>query len=207
MMQPFVTVIVPTTHDRKDFNEKILNNYIRQDYHDKHILFDYGEETIGYKRNRLCQKAPGQIIVHMDSDDKYADDWISKSVLALLENQADVTGLKELDFFEPIAAQGWKYTYANDSRPWVAGATMVYWKSFWEKCEFMNINQNEDGMFLSGRCGVKPRIFAHDYVEGFLASIHEGNTSKRQVDNVRYRRMSEQEEEDIKERFFRVRSK
>lgn len=202
MSLPLVSVICPTTHDRKSYNETILNNFIRQDYINKKLTFDYNSGTIGDKRNRLCEAAVGEVICHFDSDDIYSDDWISESVRSLLVSRADIVGLSQLNFYDQAKQAGYQYTYNDPVRPWVAGATMCYLKSFWEKNRFVRWQTGEDQMFCNGAAGGIPKIYDHGYIEGFLASIHEGNTSRRQLYNPRYRRMSEQEEEEIRRRFF-----
>lgn len=207
--QPFITVIVPTTHERKHWNEQILNQYIAQDYHPKEILFDYNHGTIGEKRNRLCNISKGDIIFHFDSDDAYASDWITKSVADLIESKADIAGLSNVNFYDYIKDEAWGYDYYKGQnkwhyeQAWVCGATMCYWKKFWERHPFKDVQVGEDGAFVTANSGETIRIASHDYVDGFLASIHPGNTSGRQLySNPRYTRLSEEEKERIKRRFF-----
>lgn len=179
---PKVTIIVPITEDRRSWATHALTTCENQDYLDKEILFDWGQGTIGEKRNRLCKKAKGDIIVTIDSDDQYKPDWVTKSVAALILNEAEITGLRNLNFYKAETQEAWEY-HCTENRPWVAGATMCYWKSFWEKQPFENIQIGEDAQFIWNR-KEQPKVFAHDYQNGFLASVHDGNTSKRYTDNV-----------------------
>jgi len=197
---PLVTIIVPTTRDRVVENEYILSTICRQDYPHKEVLFDFEDGTIGMKRNRLCEKAAGEIVTHFDSDDRYANDWVSKQVRALIDNKADIVGLREFYFYDAIAAEGWKYTYPPTGLPFVAGATMMYWRNFWYQNMFQDISMAEDVAFA-----FKTRnIWAHDYIEGFVASIHGGNTCVKPVNSdPYYRRCSVEENEGIRKRFFR----
>lgn len=191
--QPLVTVICPTTHDRTPFNEAILNTFLRQDYHHKDILFDFEAGTIGEKRNRLCEKARGEIIVCMDSDDLYADDWISKSVEFLLQGQYHVVGLNQINLWDAVKREAWQYTYPADKPRYCPGATQCFLRSFWEDNKFPVMNIGEDEGFVR-----RTRNVGYiGYLEGFLASIHSGNTSKRALHNVRYRRLGEEEEEGL----------
>ncbi len=197
--KPFVSVIIPTTHDRKKYNEDILNMYCRQDYPYKELLWDFSDEKIGTKRNMLCGRARGEVIVHFDSDDKYGDDWISRSVQCLIEKEADIVGLRKLNFYNEVTGEGWAYTYPSNMRAWCAGATLCYWRSYWERTLFYGIQVSEDTTFTNRTSN----IWAHDYVEGFLASIHEGNTSRRNLgDGSSFRRCSEEENIKIRKRFF-----
>ncbi len=194
MILPKVSVIIPTTHNRKAFNERILNMYIQQDYVNKEILWDYDEGTIGEKRNRLCARAIGEVIVSFDSDDFYRPDWITKSVQALLNSNADITGLEKFYMIREEDQAIWRYHYQG--RQYISGATMCYRKKYWEAEPFPNIQSPEDIHFLLVR-KVPPIIHVHDYIEGFMASIHDNNTCKRRVGSVEYTRLSVEEEQGV----------
>lgn len=85
-----VSVICPTTHDRN--NELIKEIFEAQDYPNKELIFDYNEGSIGLKRNRCIDVSSGEIILHFDSDDWYAPDYITKSVNHLIESKAQIMG-------------------------------------------------------------------------------------------------------------------
>ena len=174
--EEWVTVIVPTTPDRFEFNESIIRQFMAQDYPKKNILLSYDSETVGEKRNRLCKAAIGSIIVHMDSDDYYAPDWISTSVDVLLSSGCDIVGLDNFNLIDLEANTCWSYDYLSLHKPWVAGATMCYWKRFWEQEPFRSINVGEDNWFVWKE---KTNVLAHGYKDRFVASIHGKNTSKR----------------------------
>lgn len=200
-MLPLVTVVIPTTHDRKRYNEAILNNYIQQDYQKKEVLFDFEEGTVGAKLNRLIGRANGEVIIRMDSDDKYRPDWITRQAKALMDSGADMTGLSDLYFYNEITGEGYEYTYPKGWAPWIAGAAMCFKKDLWQQKKFDDIKQGEDANFCWHRAPL-PKIFAHDYKEGMVASIHEGNTSVRALQAQEYRRLEEHEEQEIRRRFF-----
>lgn len=204
-MTPFVSVIIPTTHERIEHNKSILNQMISQDYKAVEILWDFEEGTIGAKRNRLCARAHGEIILHADSDDYYAKDWVSRSVKFLIENKVSVTGLRKVHFYNVEHNELFLYSYPDEKTQWVCGASLCYRKEFWEKCNFPNIQIGEDAQFVAGRWNgtevVIPTLLAHDYVEGFCASIHSGNTSVRNTSTAWWLRMSTEEGERVRERF------
>lgn len=200
MTEPIVSVIVPTTHDRKEYNERILNNFIRQDYQQKHLMFDFNSGTIGEKRNRLCKSAIGEIIIHMDSDDWYSDNWITKSVFDLQISKADIIGMTKFYLYDPVLDAAWMYTYHPAGSPWVTGATMCYRKEFWDANNFPPLQIGED----AGFCCKTKNIVAHNYAEGFIATIHSANTSKKLLHNeANYRRCTDAEEIEIRKRYFR----
>lgn len=191
--QPLVSVIVPTTHDREEYNQRILSIFNRQDYRARQIIFDYDEGVIGHKRNRLCSVALGNVILSMDSDDLYASNWITKSVEALIKSEADIVGLAEFLFYDTRNGAWYVYTYPPTMKDWVAGATMCFWKKYWQENQFAFVNIGEDNKFLKG-VKKSPKLFAHEYGDGFVATVHDGNTSKKILANPRYRRCTEEEE-------------
>lgn len=199
LQQPIVSVICPTTHDRVAFNRRIHQLYLKQDYPYKHLLFDYEDGTVGAKRNRLCDRAIGDVIISLDSDDLYKPDWITRSVASLVDNEADITGLSNLYFCEVTNDFAtWEYSYINPLNPYVAGATMCYWKNIWKSNPFKEINIGEDNLFLF-ESKQKLKIVPHDYKDGFLATLHPGNTYIKPVANcINYRRLSEEEERKIR---------
>lgn len=193
---PLVTVIVPTTEDRAHYRQRIEKMVMAQDYSQKQLLFNTEEGCVGDKRNRLCTEAIGDIILHMDDDDLYAPDWISKSVERLMNSDADVVGLSELLFYDTRDGAWYIYTYPQNMNNWVAGATMCFWKEFWRKSPFPYLNIGEDNGFQKGT-QLTPKIFAHEYGNGFVATIHDNNTSKKVLANPRYRRCTEAEEAEL----------
>jgi hypothetical protein len=169
-----VSIVTPTTHDRAIFNERIASIGRSQDYpHIAEHLFDYSDSVIGTKRNNLANTAIGDIIVHMDSDDYYAYDWVSKCVQELQQSPtADIVGLSQF-----YATGGYKYVGSNSSKI-VWGATMAYRKTFWERNKFADMHIGEDYMFCK-----KANTYINPYIDGFLATIHSGNTSPKNTQN------------------------
>lgn len=199
MKQPLVSVIVPTTLARNEFNASMRRMFAAQDYPNKVLHIRYGPSTIGDKRNKLCEAATGEIIVHFDSDDFYAPDWISKSVEALLTTGADIVGLTALNFYDLDNHAAYRYQY--DLSPgyvmWLAGATLCYRKSFWEQNKFPDMQVSEDAVFVSRAKSIYP----HGNIDSFLATIHGGNTSPRNTNDGNWRRLVGEEEKGIKDRW------
>ena len=200
---PLVSVIIPTTADRQEFNANIEGLYSCQDYPNKELLLDYGPETIGEKRNNLCALAKGEIICHMDSDDLYKHDWISKSVDYLTKTGADVVGLSAFEMYDTETGIYWRYAYTGDERPWLAGATMVYKRSHWERSPFPKVSSGEDAYFCYGRNGLVPIVAAHPYIAGFLSLLHKGNTSSK-LKCKRWKRLESPEKEIVNNRWLTI---
>ncbi|MCC8423672.1 glycosyltransferase family A protein [Mucilaginibacter sp. UR6-11] len=201
MKTPYVSCIMPTAN-RDLYIPLAVDYFLNQDYRDAElIIIDDGKVsvrdllpdhyriryyytaplgTIGAKRNYACELAKGEIIMHWDDDDYYAHDWISKQVDALEQSGADICGLDEIIFFSPLRKKYWSYAGSEPGRPWLAGATMAYWKFFWEKHPFkdLQIGEDYDYVWNSGAT-----IHAHDYRDGFIATLHARNTTLKTFEN------------------------
>lgn len=196
--RPAVSIICPTIESRKHLRQRVEFMADYQTYPILELLFDKEPGTIGEKRNRLCDRAKGDVIIHMDDDDLYATYWIEVSVAELIKKESDMVGLSNACFtdIEDNYAT-WEYKYGISDKPFVLGATMVYWKETWRKHPFEHRNTGEDVKFQRARH--EPiNIVPHNFKEGFLATIHEGNTCKRIVECVDYTRLEEEKEKEIK---------
>jgi len=201
MDQPFVSCIMPTAN-RQKYIPFAIANFQKQDYpFIELIIVDDGKESIiellpdderiryfhtdtigsiGKKRNYACEKSTGEIIMHMDDDDWYAADWVTKQVNFLLTSKADLCGIEHINYFSPVSDTLWKGTSLNRNTPyrqqWLSGATLAYWRKFWEQHPFEDKSIAEDDNFIKNP-GAK--VFAHDYIDGFIALLHSGNTTPK----------------------------
>jgi glycosyltransferase involved in cell wall biosynthesis len=194
---------MPTTMARKKFIPLALSYFHRQDYPAKELIIvednagpikleipehDHVRyisrarrfSSIGAKRNYACAHAMGDIIVHLDDDDWYAPDWISRQVNTLMNEAADICGLSRVNFYKPGTRQYWQYLYSYNKLPWVAGATMAYRKSLWEQGPFPDKQVGEDNHFV---WFAKGKVAAHDYTDGFVSILHDSNTSPKFTDD------------------------
>lgn len=185
-----VTCITPITESRRHYVDAVNKIITSQDYPNIEHLFVWGEGTIGAKRNKACELAKGNIIVHIDSDDWYAPDWVSKQVEYLKGH--DICGLDRLYFFDEFHAKAWKYVWNRIDGPWVAGATMAYYRAYWEAGPFRDMQVGEDNYFV-WKPGAK--VAVSDYEDGFVARLHDNNTSPH---NKTYRWKQCDREETIK---------
>lgn len=197
---PLVSCIMPT-HNRRLFIPRAIQYFLCQDYPNRElIIVDDGTDhvkdlvpddfhihylsqdqrlTIGAARNLACREAKGEIIVHWDDDDWIADWRLSYQVRNLLEKKADICGLNEVIFYDPGSGKSWKYVYNKGSRPWVAGNTLCYTKTFWNLNKFPDISVGEDTRFVWSN---RPKnIFVLPDFTFFVAIIHSGNTSPKRT--------------------------
>jgi len=203
---PLVSCIMPTAN-RQKFLPLAIDYFLQQDYPNAELViiddglgaanalipdnpkirYFYSEPigTIGIKRNKACEKANGEIIMHWDDDDWYASDWISKQVEALTVSNVDITGLNRVVFYSPSVEKRWMYEDTDTDKPWLCGATMAYPKSFWQKHPFIDLQVGEDYDFV-WNSGAK--VFALDYTHGFAAILHAHNTSIKPVENPKHKK-------------------
>ncbi|WP_158797409.1 glycosyltransferase family A protein [Pedobacter sp. L105] len=205
MKTPYVSCIMPTAN-RENFIPLAVSSFLNQDYRNVElVIIDDGKRsvknlipdhhrikyyytsplgTIGQKRNYACDKANGEIIMHWDDDDWYAYDWISKQLSFLETSKADLCGLNNIIFFSPLVGKFWRYHDPGNERPFIAGATMAYGKKFWEKHPFkdLQIGEDYDYVWNSGAS-----IFAHDYTDGFIATLHARNTTLKPFENPKHK--------------------
>jgi glycosyltransferase involved in cell wall biosynthesis len=203
MKEPLVSCIMPTAN-RKQFVQLAIAYFLRQDYpnrelvilddgtypidhfitYDKRIKYYHSKSIygLGVKRNICCENSLGEIIVHWDDDDWYAEDWISQQVHSLIQSGADITGINNINYFSLKEQKVWKYVDSIYEIPWVYGATLAYWKSFWRANIFRELNIGEDNDFIWRS---SPAIYAHNYTKGYLGIIHENNAGLTFQENPR----------------------
>lgn len=179
---PYTVSCIMPAANRPEYMSKAINNYLSQDYINKElIILDDGKNlvsslipdhpgitykccsnfgSLGNKRNLKCEKSSGSIIIHMDDDDWYANDWISNQVNELLNSEADICGLNQIQFFSSTLNKYWMTKNLNSKKPWLSGATLAYWKSFWLTHPFGDHEIGEDDNFVRNNGA---RIFAHNY--------------------------------------------
>lgn len=174
-MTPLVSVITPTI--RPERLKRLEAMFEAQDYPNTELIIVPGGGSIGEKRNRGCESANGEIIVHFDDDDYYAPDYISKSVDYLLKNDLNVTGLSTAYFYSESAKRAWLWKYADpaNAMPYVCEASMVYRKSVWDRKKFKSLNSGEGVYFLAHMAKIK----AHNIPNIFVAGIHGSNTASQ----------------------------
>jgi glycosyltransferase involved in cell wall biosynthesis len=210
MTYPLVSCIMPTAN-REKYISYAIRYFLQQNYPNKElIILDDGLKpvdrfipsvpqikyyytmpvgTIGTKRNVAINLTSGEIIMHWDDDDWHSYDWISKQVSFLYKSGADISGIKHVNYYSPIMNRFWKgdtqtLNKLNPSK-WLNGATIAYWKSYWRKHKFKDLQKGEDDDFINHQ---DAEIFAHSYIDGFIAVLHADNTTIKFFENPRQKR-------------------
>jgi glycosyltransferase involved in cell wall biosynthesis len=207
--EPLISCIMPT-RNRPQFVPQAVWYFLRQDYERRElVVVDDGRTpvrhllpdderirylrldrraTVGEKRNIACQAARGELIAHWDDDDWMSPRRLTVQVGELAAAGADVCGLRELLHYRLEAGEAWLYRAKAGGRPWVAGGTLVYHRSVWERHRFPQVNVGEDLTWVQ-RLG-------HDRVRPvgdgslYLALIHRGNTAAKNLAPPRWERRS-----------------
>ncbi|HSF47352.1 MAG TPA: glycosyltransferase, partial [Burkholderiales bacterium] len=167
--RPLASCIMPTA-DRRYFARQAIHYFERQDYARKElIIVDDGRDAIadlipddkriryirldtrmsvGAKRNRACEQAQGDVIVHWDDDDWYSPRRLTYQIQALLEEEKAICGINNLLFFDQRSRRAYRYVYPAGERAWVYGSSLCYSKEFWKSQRFSNIDVGEDALFV-----------------------------------------------------------
>jgi glycosyltransferase involved in cell wall biosynthesis len=133
--------------------------------------------TLGALRNRACELTGGEVIAHWDDDDWYPPDRLARQLAVLASEQADVCGSSRIYFFCASTRRAWEYRYGDTRRPWVAGATLAYRRSFWRAHRFAEVQVGEDSRFVWSSRPLKLADLAWPGI--CVARIHAGNTSAK----------------------------
>jgi glycosyltransferase involved in cell wall biosynthesis len=204
---PLVSCIMPTA-DRRGFVVQAVECFRRQDYSPRElIVVDDGHDpvgdlvegepgvrylrlerrrSLGAKRNLACEAARGAVIAHWDDDDWSADWRLRYQVERLLAEGADVCGLRRLLFYDQDAGKAWRYSYpATVTRPWVAGGTLCYLRTLWQRNRFADVRVGEDSRFVWS--GVPQKVVALEDESFYVARIHSANTSRKRLRGQRWR--------------------
>ena len=193
-----VSCIMPT-YNRPKMVKKAIRQFQAQEYPNKELIivddgasnledfissehihyFKTPKMSIGAKRNFACQRANGEVIMHWDDDDWYAHNWIDVQYRLLIENQADVCGLKEVFFAAPSEEKAWIYKYPLASKSWVHGATLCFTRHFWSSNKFQDLDIGEDIRFIWTKKHHK--IVVNPHSELYVGHVHEKNVSPKHV--------------------------
>jgi glycosyltransferase involved in cell wall biosynthesis len=194
--RPLVSCVMPT-HDRRRFVTQAVAYFLAQDYAERElVVLDDGDDPVadlmppddriryvrlderlvlGEKRNRACELARGELIVHWDDDDWHAADRLSYEVAELDRHGAALCGTPKVLYVEPTARRGWLYESPRTSRRWISG--LCYRRALWEANRFAHVQVGEDTRFVSSpRIGAPLLLSDHRF---FVGVVHPGNTSRK----------------------------
>ena len=195
---PLVSCLMPTA-DRRRFVAQSIACFLRQDYPERElIVLDDGRDRVadlippdpriryvaldeklvlGDKRNRACELARGEILVHWDDDDWHAPSRLSYQVGELERHGAAICGTGKILYFEPSTRRSWLYEYPTSRRPWISG--LCYRKELWRGTRFTRVQAGEDTRFVwNPRIGSPLVLPDHRF---FVGVVHDSNTSHKRT--------------------------
>lgn len=161
-----VSIVTPTTHDRKEFNERCAMMSANQTYSGiiEH-LFDYSDNLIGVKRQNLFQQAKGDIIIHFDSDDIYLPQYVELCIAAFGKvNISRVLGLSAFPMHDVVKNN----IHVFNNAGYIAEATFAYYRDGF--CGFLPKRTNEGSYVMQN---MKFTSYVNPY---FMATVHGANT-------------------------------
>jgi glycosyltransferase involved in cell wall biosynthesis len=130
----------------------------------------------GAKRNRCCEEASGEVIVHWDDDDWYAPTRIESQLAQLNESGKSLVGYHRISFWDtsPGAAHR-AFQYVGD-RPYCSGTSQMYLKPYWQRHKFdPNKWVGEDSDF-SAAARAEGNIASFDGTQMVVARAHSDST-------------------------------
>ena len=213
---PLASCIMPTAN-RRALVPQAIRYFLRQDYPNRElIILDDGVDSVadlippderirylrlpqklsmGAKHNMACEMAQGEIIVHWDDDDWSSPRRISYQVWELQEQSTDTAmdtlcGLSRVMFYDPRMQRAWEYRYPG-GKPWVLGSTFCYYRRFWERHRFPNMNEGADTTFVWNLQNVNVR--AHPDHTFHVGTVHSHNTSPKRTETIGWHPLSSEE--------------
>jgi glycosyltransferase involved in cell wall biosynthesis len=202
---PLVSCIMPTA-DRPTFVARAIGYFLRQDYPNRElVVLDQGHERIQHLlpeddrvryltmprrapmselRNRACEAARGEVILHWDDDDWMATWRVRYQVRGLTRSGADLSGVDRMHYLDLRDGSAWQYVYPATRRPYVCDATLCYPRSFWRRHPFPPAEADADLAFQWS--GTPKRIAVLDRSDFYVAMLHPGNTAAKNVHAPRW---------------------
>lgn len=170
---PGVTVITAT--NRPQHMERLLANYLRQDYPHKQLIivlnnahFDLeewqrktwrykdielihlqGSPSLGLCFNTAIIRAKYDLVAKFDDDDYYFPQYLFNSTRHFINTNADIVGkvCRYIYFADLSTLALYSLGVENEFVTYVAGATMIVKKNLFDKIAFPDITSGDDSEF------------------------------------------------------------
>jgi glycosyltransferase involved in cell wall biosynthesis len=193
-MRALISAVMPT-RNRPEFARESVELFLAQTYDPRELVIadDWGAPsfavppnhpmvrylhapaglTLGAKRNWLNTQTRGEIIAHWDDDDYYAPDRLAHQYRLLTESEAGLVGYGAAEFRSDSGAR-WIY---HPVSTYALGASLMYWRSTWERCPFLDRQKGSDTVWLNSQ----PRGTVKSVPAGemFFARNHAANLNDR----------------------------
>jgi glycosyltransferase involved in cell wall biosynthesis len=193
MTNTFVSILV-ATKNRHQFAENILRNFLRQDYPQENMELLIGDDgeckmeslipdienikyikyegiSLGEKRNKLCERAKGDIMIFMDDDDFYPIDKVSECVKVLNNSDYLITGSSIMYVF--FTKFNVIYRFGPYGQFHSTCGTLAFKKKYIEENKFPHVNKAEEQKFLKN---FKNPLIQMKPEKSILVIAHNNNT-------------------------------
>lgn len=208
--QPLISCIMPT-RGRPGLAPQAIEQWRAQDYPNRELVIvddvdrpSFSEapcelgvvycrtrrpSSLGAKRNLCCSRASGEIIAHWDDDDWYGPGHLTALWVLLDTTRAEIVGYHTMEFRDGERRHEYVPPYRDPDGVYAIGASLVYRRRFWEQNPFSDVPKAEDGLFVERARDL--RVLCSRPADGLMwASIHDGNTSRRNLASAQYRRVA-----------------
>jgi glycosyltransferase involved in cell wall biosynthesis len=221
---------IMSTENNQAFIPFAISDFLNQDYPNKElVIVDNGTQSarmliphhpniryirtteklnLGELRNFACATAQGSLILHWNDNDWHSANWISKRIRFHQASEADISGLDQLYLIDINDETIWNYRYPQHRHTRMAGGTLCYRKSLWEKRPFSPLHIGEDNDFIWRSPCVKLAI--DSCKSDYIALIPHNNAERTHLFSKRYWRkdqtsaMTLMGDDSIRYRFIRA---
>jgi hypothetical protein len=133
---PLVSCLLAAGDDRRR-TEAAVRAFQRQSYPDRElVLLDDGDHPV----EELVADVPRVTYLRPAARRSptlgRAVTRLVDQVRALVDDAADVCGLRTVHYYDASQRCAWRYSYPRDRRPWLAEPTLCYRRELWEDCPF-----------------------------------------------------------------------
>lgn len=168
---PLISCVMPTRR-RREFVAQSIRYFQRQDYPNRELVIVYEtpsdlpeqfddrnvklirttETSIGGKREIGSQESSGDILVHWDDDDWFADNRLSRQAAPILANLCDISGLTGTLFLALSEQSFWDVTpelFETLFVENVLGGSLMFKRKVWETAgPYPKVSLREDVAIL-----------------------------------------------------------
>lgn len=178
-----ISCVCLTMSGREHWLDRAIACYESQTWPDKELIIHRGAGTVGQLRNEANAKAHGEVICHWDDDDWSDAGRLRDQHARLTEIGNAVTGYHSMRFTD--GDQWWQY---SGSAGRALGTSLMYRREWWLWHPFADVQVCEDTAFThAARCAGE--LVTADAGDLMVASIHKGNTSRRELTGKQWIRL------------------
>lgn len=214
-----------TSTIRKNNKERIISNYINQDFINKELIIvinndeidikdfsEYVDKDINIKVYKLPQtttlgeclnfgisKSKYEYIAKFDDDDYYGKYYLKEAFDALKNRKGDIVGKSKIYYYLEEFNELRLYNgLENRKAPHIAGATLCFRKEVFENVKFRNLPSAVDTWFLNDCNEKRYKIFSMSKFNYIVFRSADINTHTWTIQSKQLRSITTKIKENIK---------